>query len=130
MRKDSSVLVDSSVWIHFLKGLPQVQKPIQELMQSGRIVICGVIKQELLQGARDAQHFEKLNRLFSEWNYAAEKPEDYIEAARLYSKLRTQGITIPASDCLAATVALRRKFSFYAMDTHFDFVPDLMRFEL
>lgn len=125
---DPFVLVDSSVWIHCLKNQSDAKKAIQELMRQKRLVICGVIKQELLQGARDPKHFEKLECVFAECRYTAETPEDFLEAARLYSSLRPRGITIPASDCLAATVALRREFSFYTMDAHFDYIPDLNRF--
>ena len=62
------------------------------------------------------------------WDYEAEDTADFIEAARVFARLRWKGVTIPPTDCLIAAVALRRKLLLYANDTDFDAVPDLRRY--
>jgi predicted nucleic acid-binding protein len=57
-----------------------------------------------------------------------ETPEDFMEAARIFSELRWKGITIPPSDCLIASVAKRLKLAFYAHDPDFDLIPHLVRY--
>lgn len=123
MAEPDSVLVDTSAWIDFLAGQPEVVATIARLRDSHPIVICGQIKQEVLQGSRDKRAFATLDVQLSVWAYEAEQPEDFVSAARLYADLRWKGVTVPAADCLIAAVAKRRGFSVYATDPHFKSIP-------
>jgi len=122
---NDSVLVDSSVWIDFLRGNSIATNAIRSLSKARQVVICGQIKQEVLQGSRDAKAFEQLEQQMSIWRYEPEVPGDFIEAARIFSALRWKGITIPPSDCLIAAVALRLKLSLCTVDPDFDSIPHL-----
>jgi len=64
------------------------------------------------------------------WEYEAELPEDFIEAARIYSQLRWKGITLPPSDCLIAALAKRRQLPIYAHDPHFEEIFHVTRYTL
>ena len=119
------VLVDTSVWIDFLKGEEEAVSGLGALMKTRRIVICGQVKQELLQGSRDAKAFVKLEKEMSIWEYEAEEPADFVQAARIFSQLRWKGVTLPPSDCLIASLAMRLKLPVYACDTHFNGIPQL-----
>jgi predicted nucleic acid-binding protein len=39
---------------------------------------------------------------------------DFVEAAGIFSQLRWKGVTLPPSDCLIASLALRLKLPVYA----------------
>ena len=54
------VLVDTSVWVNYLRGERHTRDQLELLMGSERIVISGLIKQEVLQGSRNAAAFNKL----------------------------------------------------------------------
>lgn len=123
MAEHASVLVDSSAWIDFLAGDPAVVATIARLRHSHPIVICGQVKQEVLQGSRDKRAFTTLDDQLAVWTYEAEQPEDFVSAARLYADLRWKGVTVPAADCLIAAVAQRRSFPVYATDPHFKSIP-------
>lgn len=123
MAARDSVLVDSSAWIDFLAGDPAVVAAIARLRHSHAIVICGQVKQEVLQGSRDKRAFDMLDRQLAVWEYEAEQPEDFVSAARLYAGLRWKGVTVPAGDCLIAAVAQRRGLSVYTTDPHFKSIP-------
>ena len=128
MAENDKVLVDTSVWIDFLRGEKSVVNNLGILIKGSRITICGQIRQEVLQGSRDEKAFSKLEQEMSIWEYEAEEPADFIEAARVFSKLRWKGITLPPSDCLIAAVAMRRKLSLYTVDPDFDHITQLRRY--
>ena len=130
MDENARVLVDSSVWNDFFRGNESAANALGSLMKGARIVVCGQIQQEILQGSRDAKAFEKLQKQMSIWEYEAETPEDFTDAARTFAALRWKGITIPPSDCLIAAVAKRLKLPLYAHDPDFDEIPQLMRYRM
>jgi predicted nucleic acid-binding protein len=128
MADHGKVLVDTSVWIDFLDGRDAAVKALNLLIKSGRVVICGQIRQEVLQGSRDEKAFDTLAAQMALWDAAVEEPGDFDEAARIFARLRWKGLTIPPTDCLIAAVAIRRKLPLYANDGDFDVVPTLRRY--
>jgi hypothetical protein len=129
MAEHGKVLVDASVWIDFLGGDDDTVRALNLLIKSGRVVVCGQVLQEVLQGSRDDKAFAKLEGQMRLWHLEAEEPADFIEAARVFARLRWKGVTIPPTDCLIAAIALRRKLLLYANDSDFDAVPGLRRYQ-
>ncbi|MBI4888945.1 MAG: PIN domain-containing protein [Acidobacteria bacterium] len=125
MAEPRHVLVDTSVWIDFLTGDSAAADLLGRLRNSHRIAICGQIKQEVLQGSRDRKALATLEQELSIWDYEAEQPEDFVNAARLYAGLRWKGVTLPAADCLIAAVAKRRGWPVCATDPHFRDIPGI-----
>src|SRR3990172_3736698 len=123
MAEDDRVLVDASVWVDYLNGQAEAVKAMNALIRSGRVLVCGQIRQEVLQGSRDEKAFAKLEKQMSLWDCETEEPSDFTEAARIFARLRWKGITIPPTDCLIAAVAMRRKLLLYATDNDFDYIP-------
>jgi predicted nucleic acid-binding protein len=128
MADHAKVLVDASVWIDFLQGREEVVAALGQLIAGGRIVVCGQVLQEVLQGSRDEKAFAKLEHQMALWPAEVEEPADFIDAARIFARLRWRGITIPPTDCLVAAVALRRKLLLYANDEDFNEIPGLKRY--
>ena len=126
MADDGRVLVDTSVWIDFLSGHADAVRLLASLRRSRHIVVCGQIVQEVLQGSRDEAALAKLERQFAIWDREAEQPEDFLDAARTYARLRWKGITVPPTDCLIAAVAKRCGLPVCATDPHFERIPDLL----
>lgn len=130
MSENDKVLVDTSVWVGFLVGEPNAVTAIATLRRSHHIVICGQIVQEVLQGSRDQPALAKLERQFAIWHREAEQPEDFVQAARTYARLRWKGITVSPADCLIAALASRCGLRVCATDPHFERIPDLRLFPL
>ncbi len=128
MADNDKVLMDTSVWIDFLAGHPDSVALVASVRRSHHIVICGQILQEVLQGSRDAPALAKLERAFAIWESEVEQPEDFLEAARTYARLRWKGTTVPPADCLIAAVAKRCGLLVCATDPHFELIPDLRRY--
>lgn len=129
MAENDRVLVDTSVWIGFLAGHAGAVATVASLRRSHQIVVCGQILQEVLQGSRDAPALTKLEREFAIWESEAEQPQDFVEAARIYARLRWKGVTVPPADCLIAAVARRCRLLVCADDPHFEHIPGLRRYQ-
>ncbi len=129
MAEHGKVLVDASVWIDFLRGDDDTVRALNLLIKSGRVVVCGQVLQEVLQGSRDDKAFARLEGQMRLWHVEAEEPADFIEAARVFARLRWQGVSIPPTDCLMAAIAVRRKLLLYANDSDFDAIPGLRRYQ-
>ena len=129
MPENAKVLVDTSVWVDFFRGQDEATKALNLLVKSGRVVVCGQIRQEVLQGSRDQSAFAKLEKQMAIWDSEAEEPADFMEAARIFARLRWKGITVPPTDCLIAAVAIRRRLLLYARDADFDSIRELQRFQ-
>ena len=129
MAENAEVLVDSSVWVDYFNGHARTVEILNSLIRSRRVVICGQIRQEVLQGSRDEKALAKLEKQMGLWQSAAEEPSDFTEAARLFARLRWKGITIPPADCLIAAVAIRQKLPLYTNDSDFDHIPHLGRYK-
>ena len=130
MNASERLLVDTSAWIAYFAGVEEISRLLYRPMREGRIVMCGQVKQELLQGTRDDKRFATLERQLSTWSYEAEIPDDFVEGARLYARLRWKGTAIGAADCLIAALAKRCGFAVCATDPHFAQIPDLRLVEL
>ena len=65
------VLVDTPVWSLALRRKSRdlserersITQALEELIRDGRAQLIGVVRQELLSGIRDPQHFERLRKL-------------------------------------------------------------------
>ena len=115
------ILIDTSAWIEFLRdtGSPICQR-VDKLLNA-RVATCDVIRMEVLAGARDEQHLQKLRRLLARATSLPMEPADFETAAALYRFCRQQGQTVrKLIDCLIASVAIRLDVSVLHRDTDFD----------
>ena len=119
------VLVDTSVWIDFLRGSPSAQVAALEALLEGDDLVgtAPIILQEVLQGADSPARFEQWRREFSGLMcYLPLDPIDsHVEAARLYAACRRAGKTPRSSnDCLIARIALEHDLTLLEDDRDFE----------
>jgi predicted nucleic acid-binding protein len=100
------ILVDSSVWIDFLRNriTPEVARLV-ELIGRQRVVIGDLVLAEVLQGIPAERDFEEALRIFSAFPVVTVSGEAVaIQAARNFRTLRALGITVRKTiDTLIAT---------------------------
>lgn len=108
------ILVDTSVWIDWLRGNNTSETAaLDRVLGSGTVFgICGVIYQAILQGADSRKSFERLAVYFRTQRFHA--PADPIhahtEATRLYMRCRHNGILIRSTvDCFIAQLAIEHE---------------------
>ncbi len=105
-----SVLVDSSVWIAYLRdsGGPELEL-LEQLIGEQRAATTDVVLLEVLAGTTDEERAARLRRFLAGAELLRQQsPVDAEHAAALYRACRRAGDT-PRSlnDCLVAAVALR-----------------------
>lgn len=117
-------LVDTSVWIDFLKASPNAAvERLKTLLSSGaEIGLSATILQEILQGTADERQFAKYRSYFE--TQLVYLPKDPVEtantAARIYFDCRRLGITVRSSnDCLIAQTAVEHGLTLLHNDEDF-----------
>jgi predicted nucleic acid-binding protein len=117
------VLVDSTVWIDFLRGgaTPEVGEVERLLSEGEDVCTCGVVLTEVLQGIREDDDYRRASLRFNVLLFLPMARETFVRAAELYRSLRRRGITIRKPvDCMIASVCLEHGASLLHNDRDFD----------
>jgi predicted nucleic acid-binding protein len=128
-----SVIVDTPVWSAALRGSRAVADEIEELtrlIRSGRALLIGPVRQELLSGIRPQESFVKLRdrlRAFPEFRLRA---RDYEAAADCFNQCRARGIQGSNTDFLICAVARERGLSVYSTARDYDSYAKVLRLKL
>ena len=119
-------LVDSSAWIPYLRRrrIEAIRQRIGELLASDQVATTGTILLEILGGTLDEAEWERLERLLGGLELLSTTEDQWTEAARLVWRLRRRGVTVPSTDGLIASVALRYGATVLHADAHFDRIAE------
>lgn len=102
------VLVDSSVWIDFLRGVSshQTERLVGLIETREDLCICGFVLTEVLQGIRDEKQYVATKEVFERLIYLESDKSTFELGATIFRNLRRNGVTVRNSiDCfIAATV--------------------------
>ena len=129
------VIVDTCIWsVAFRKPINKENKSIieelTELIKEGRVVMLGLIRQELLSGVKSEKDFIKLRDNLRGFDDYAMTKEDYELAAELYNKCRRKGIQGSNTDFLICSVAIRNGFSIFTVDNDFKIFSKYIKIKL
>jgi predicted nucleic acid-binding protein len=119
------ILVDTSVWVNFFKGIEtDSSKFLRNNLANIVVATCPTIMQEILQGVVSDAEVKKIKSYFDSMTKL--KGDPYVtatEAASLYRDLRKRGITVrKPNDCLIAVYAIRNKVTLLNDDRDFYFI--------
>lgn len=128
------ILVDTSAWIDFIRGTDTpVRRRLADLIPSDSVIAStDPVRMEILAGARNNAHRERLRRMLSvSVSLLFEPIVDFETAARIYQRCRAAGVT-PRSmiDCMIASVAIRHRAAVLANDTDFARIASVVALEL
>ena len=117
------VVVDTSVWSLALRRKTVIESPLvsllKDLIQDGRVVLLGVVRQELLSGIRNQEQFERLRSHLRAFPEARVELEDHEVAAACFNTCRTAGVQGSMIDFLICAYASRRKWQILTTDPDF-----------
>jgi predicted nucleic acid-binding protein len=117
------ILVDSSVWINYLRGTdtPQTRK-LDALLGTVPLAVGDLILTEVLQGCGSERQFNEVERLLSSLTRITLcGPDAAAEAARNFRRLRAKGVTVRKTiDTVIATRCLLDGFELLHDDRDFD----------
>ena len=126
MERADRVLPDTCAWIDFFNARrTPLATALENLLVRGDVHTCGVVKYELVQGLRDKDEERVLLEALQAVIHLEMTETLWLAAGRLSAALRKKGVTLPFSDILIASVALKHDLTVLTVDRHFDQVPGL-----
>jgi predicted nucleic acid-binding protein len=117
------ILVDSSVVIDYTR---KKDPKLQTVFMAGQAAICGVVRAEVLAGARNDKHRQLIIDDLA-WFQELATPEALWEVvgdnlAALYRR----GFTMPLPDVVLATLAIANNIELWARDAHFPLIQSVL----
>lgn len=121
----SLYLIDSSVWLEVLargREAPKLRGRVDQLLEQDRAATTGMVRLEVLGGARSEGEYRRLAELFSALHQLPVEEGTWSEAAWLGFQLRRRGVTVPFTDLLIAAAAMHGGAVLLHQDRHFDVI--------
>jgi len=116
----SEYLVDTSVWVEFLRGeKTAIKKRLENLLDENRALVTGIILAELLTGIANEKEQHFLEECFLGLPFLETTREIFATAGKMGASLRKKGITMPISDLLIAALAKTHALTVLTLDSHF-----------
>ncbi|NBP67287.1 MAG: PIN domain nuclease [Cytophagia bacterium] len=120
------VLVDTSVWIAFLKNQESRETALlADLMtEENTVCTCPLIFQQVLNGISDDKDYERIKKNLETFDLLYAEPfTAAIEAANIYRVLRKNGVPMRKSNaCLIAYYALFNNAYILQQDRDFEHI--------
>jgi len=121
------VLVDTTIWSLALRRRPpsrslretNLVKTWEELVREGRIVLLGLIRQEILSGIADERQFERLRDALAPFSDEVVLTNDHVRAAEHFNRCRATGIAGSPVDFLITAIAERLTIPIFTTDLDF-----------
>jgi len=117
------ILVDSSVWIDYFRGVATPQSDrLDELLGRELLATGDIVLTEVLQGFSRDRDFNQAHRLLTSLTVVPIGGEDIaVQAARNFRTLRAKGVTVRKTiDTLIATRCIQDGYALLYSDRDFD----------
>ncbi|ODS31973.1 MAG: nucleic acid-binding protein contains PIN domain protein [Candidatus Scalindua rubra] len=123
-------LIDSSVWIEYLKpkGSAKIKEKIRELLSLGVVVSCGIVAVEILRGARNKRDFDELYDSFYSLPQIPIDKEVIVRASRWGFEMDRKGKVVSTTDLIIASVAYK-KARLLHIDNDFKMIAEFFNLE-
>jgi predicted nucleic acid-binding protein len=116
----SEYLVDTSIWVEFLRGeKTAIKNRLEKLLDENRAVVSGIVLAELLTGIHDEKDQDFLEDSFLGLPFLEAPRDVFATAGKMGAALRKKGITLPLSDLLIAALAKAHGLTVLTLDHHF-----------
>lgn len=120
------ILVDTSVWIDFLRGVNSPQRrTLHRLIENEEdISITEIILTEILQGIKEDKDFKRVKDYLLEFPiYGPRGIETYLKAAEIYRDCRKKGKTVRKTvDCIITAICLENDLTLLHKDNDFELI--------
>ena len=118
-----NVIVDTSIWSRILRHKGQTQEKyaerLMQLIEEGRVVMLGPIRQEILSGIKEKKQFNLLTEHLTAFPDYQIITKDYEIAAEYFNICRAKGVQGSNTDFLICAAAVNNNFSIYTSDKDF-----------
>jgi predicted nucleic acid-binding protein len=117
------ILLDTSVLIAYLRT---GSSNIREILSSIDCAICGVIRAEILHGARTPEDIVELNAAMDSFEQLQILEPIWRRLGNHLATLRAAGLPMPFQDVLITTVAIENNIELWSYDTHFESIAGVI----
>lgn len=120
---NDTFLVDTSAWLFALRkdANLEIKARLDTLLREDAVAITGIIKLELLGGTRTREELRRLKSRLDALKYVPmEEPLLWDLTYEMAFNLRRKGLTIPYTDILIASAAIKEDVILLHADIHFD----------
>ncbi|MEE9614794.1 MAG: PIN domain nuclease [Thermodesulfobacteriota bacterium] len=118
------ILVDTSVWVDFLRGVnSRERRALHRLIEDDEdISITEIILTEILQGIKEDKDFKTVKDYLLEFPVHRPKgTETYLKAAGIYRDCRKKGKTVRKTvDCIIAAICIENNLTLLHKDSDFE----------
>jgi predicted nucleic acid-binding protein len=119
-----NVLVDTAIWSEALRRRKvgqrsEVAVELASLVQDGRVIMIGPVRQEILSGIKEQPQFDKLREHLRAFPDVPITTADHEEAAAHCNRCRRKGIQGSNTDFLICAMATRNDWSIFTVDDDF-----------
>ena len=111
-------LVDTSVWIDFVRG-GDAGLAVDELLALDEAAVCGPIETELRRGLRSPAERRTLLPLLDGCHLLSQPEALWLDAGDLGFTLARRGVTVKSFDLLIAVYALAHDVTLLTLDQDF-----------
>ena len=128
-----NIIPDTPIWSLVLrrdKPNREVQNLFVRFIEEGRVILPGVVKQELLSGVRNQAQFDALAEQLVHFPVVLATDLDHLLAAKLFNKCQKSGIQGSHIDFLILALAINNSASILTSDKDFQHYRKHVQFEL
>lgn len=127
-----NVLVDTSIWSKAFRPHPDdvVVERLRKQIELGRVVLVGIVVQELLQGFRRDRDVTKVAKKLEAFPLLQLARDDYVAAANLHRACARRGIAASTTDCHIASAAIRHRCALLTLDADFERIAKVVPLRL
>lgn len=122
----SSVLADSSWYIHEARNKRDPLIQLSLIAESRDIAVCGLVMAEVGRGIRQQRFLERYKRAWDHMLYVDANRRRWEETFRLAWHLDRKGQILPIQDIHIAVCAAHIGAVVLTVDAHFDEIPGIV----
>ena len=116
------ILFDTNILIDYWRK----PKELLELnITPDKYAICGVVKSELLHGARTSEEIDGMLQFFNSFNLLHTDDYDFEGIGFMLQTLRENGVILPLADVMIAFCAMKYDVPLWTRDAHFRLIQGL-----
>jgi predicted nucleic acid-binding protein len=118
----ADVLIDTSVWIQYLRRKEPTFSRVEELILSERVCCTGIVLGELMQGAKSDEESNVIQSFVQAFDFLPESSSLWLKAGELSRRLRARGTTAGLADCYLAISAHEADVQVFTFDEDFEHI--------
>ena len=116
------ILADSNILIDYYRDR---NSGLAKKVDSLPVAICGVVKSEVLHGARTNEEIDNILESFTTFDLLHTDEYDFEGVGFMLQTLRENGITLPLADVMIAFCAMKYDVPLWTRDGHFRLIQGL-----